>query len=159
MHTVVLVASRHRGWNKPADNISLITSLLSERSAYYGADLTVASIGCDHGFGKDVKDYCEEHGIKFVEYVVYFNGPRDKSEYEAAYKARHAALLDIGVEFHMLVSNNRRTTVEDLVERVQRSAHDYAIYDESNHVIESRCQDTVQAEYGAQETQAAEATV
>lgn len=136
MRTVVLVGSRHRGWSRDVNHIGLIETVLKPRQEYWQHELSVSSIGCDVGFGKAVKEYCEEFGIKFFEFVVYFNGPREKAEYTAAYSARHAALLDVGDEFHITVSNTRKSSVEDLVLRVQQSGKSYALYDEDNNVVE-----------------------
>jgi hypothetical protein len=136
MRTVVIVGSRHRGWTRQIDHISLIQAIIDPRKDYYREGLSVASIGCDIGFGKAVKEYCEENGIKFFEFVVYFNGPREKAEYTQAYQARHAALLDVGDEFHITVSKTRRSAVEDLVTRVQGSSKTYVLYDEDNTVLE-----------------------
>lgn len=110
--------------------------MLAERKVYYGDDLTVISISCDTSFGRDVKVYCEERGIKFIEFVVYFNGPREKDEYMAAYVARHASLLEIGDEFHIAVSQNRQALVEDLVQRVKSSQKPFALYSDKNEVID-----------------------
>lgn len=136
MRTVVVVGSRHRGWTRDVDHLALIEAIIGPRKEYYGTTLSVSSIGCDMGFGKVVKEYCEENGVKFFEFVVYFNGPREKEEYTAAYLARHAALLYVGDEFHITVSNTRRSAVEDLVTRVRESGKSYALYDEENKVVE-----------------------
>lgn len=136
MYIIAVVGSRHRGWTRAIDHDGLIGDILQPRKEFYGEGLTVASIGCDVGFGKSVKAYCEEHGIKFFEFVVYFNGPRPREEYTAAYVARHAALLDCAHEFHITVSSTRRANVEDLVERVRASGKPYALYNEENVVIE-----------------------
>ncbi len=136
MRTVVIVGSRHRGWTQQIDHTGLIQEIIDPRKAYYRDSLSVASIGCDIGFGKAIKEYCEENGVKFFEFVVYFNGPREKLEYKKAYQARHAALLDVGDEFHITVSKTRRSDVEDLVARVQMSGKTYVLYDEDNVVIE-----------------------
>jgi hypothetical protein len=93
-------------------------------------------MGCDLGFGRDVKVYCEEHGIKFAEFVVYFNGPREKDEYASYYNVRHAALVDIGDEFHIAVTQSRMSSVEDLASRVKSTGKPYCLYDEDNKVIE-----------------------
>jgi hypothetical protein len=136
---VVFVGPRHRGWAKNAsvDNSSTIDSVLAPRKEYYGNDLNVISISCDVGFGKDLKAYCEERGIKFLEFVVYFNGPRSKPEYAAAYNARHASLLEIGEEFHVITSRNRQSNVEDIIDRLRLTKKPYAIYNEETEVIES----------------------
>lgn len=138
MFTVVIVGPRHRGWSRSVNNGGLIRSVLLERKEYYGSDLNVASISCDVGFGADLKAYCEEAGVKMIEFVIYFNGPREKEEYSQAYLARHAALVEIGNEFHLAVSNSRRSTVEDLVSRVKASGKPYFIYDEDNVLMESK---------------------
>lgn len=136
MRTVVVVGSRHRGWTRDVDHQALIESIIGPRKEYYGNTLSVSSIGCDMGFGKAVKEYCEENGVKFFEFVVYFNGPRSKEEFRAAYLSRHAALLFVGDEFHITISGTRRSDVEDLVEQVRASGKSYALYDEENNVVE-----------------------
>lgn len=136
MRTVVVVGSRHRGWTRDVDHPALIEAIIAPRKEYYGSELSVSSIGCDMGFGKAVKEYCEENGVKFFEFVVYFNGPRSKEEFRAAYLSRHAALLFVGDEFHITISGTRKSDVEDLVERVRASGKSYALYDEENKVVE-----------------------
>ena len=141
MHTVVLVGARHRGWKRSVDNMAIIKGVLEERRKQLGEhahELNVASMSCDAGFGKDLRVYCEEEGVKFCEFVVYFNGPRDRAEYNRAYRARHAALVDIGDEFFIAVLNSRKSTVEDLVERVRDSGKTYVLYDDTNNIIEYR---------------------
>lgn len=134
--TVVIVGARHRGWSREVNHQALIESIIAPRKEFYGQTLSVSSIGCDVGFGKATKEYCEEQGVKFFEFVVYFNGPRSKEEYTYAYLARHAALMEVGDEFHITVSQTRQSTVEDLVERVRASGKLYVLYDELNNVLE-----------------------
>ena len=137
MHSVAIVGSRHRGWGKRAvDHTILIDSILQSRKEYYKDALNVSSLYCDRCFGKAVKDYCEEQGIKFFEFVVYFNGPREKHEYTAAYLGRHAALLEVCDEFHIAVSDTRSSTIEDLVQRVIASGKSYVLYNDNNEAIE-----------------------
>lgn len=140
MYVVAIVGSRHRGWTRGVDHQGLIEQVLSPRREYYGEQLNVVSIGCDVGFGKAVKEYCEETGIKFFEIVVYFNGPRSKDEYARAYNSRHAALIDCADEFHITVSSTRSTNVEDLIERVRSTSKPYAAYNEQNEVVEANCE-------------------
>lgn len=136
MRTVVVVGTRHRGWSREVDHNELIDAIIRPRKEYYGDALSITSIGCDMGFGKAVKEYCEENGVKFFEFVVYFNGPRSKEEFAAAYLSRHAALLFAGDEFHITVSATRRSAVEHLVEQVRASGKSYALYNEANNVVE-----------------------
>lgn len=137
----MFVGPRHRGWAKgvSVDNSALIDAVLRPRQEFYHEDLNVVSISCDVGFGKDLKIYCEEHGIKFLEFVVYFNGPRLRSEYSAAYSARHAALLEIGHEYHMVTTKNRQSNVEDIIERVKQRTPlaSYCVYGEQGEVLEA----------------------
>lgn len=137
MYVVAIVGSRHRGWTRGVDHQGLIEQILAPRIAYYGDQLNVVSIGCDVGFGKAVKEHCEETGIKFFEVVVYFNGPRSKEEYARAYNSRHAALIDCADEFHVTVSSTRSTNVEDLIDRIRTTSKPYAAYDENNVVLEA----------------------
>jgi hypothetical protein len=137
VRTIVFVGPRHRGWAKASvDNSSTIDTVLNPRKDYYKEDLNVVSISCDVGFGRDLKIYCEERGIKFLEFVVYFNGPRSKPEYSAAYHARHAALVEIGDEFHIITSKNRASNVEDIIERVKQLSKPYVVYNENGETIE-----------------------
>lgn len=139
MHTVVIVGARHRGWKRSVDNLAIIKGVIEGRQKQLGAhahELNVASMSCDAGFGKDLRIYCEEEGIKFCEFVVYFNGPRERDEYNRAYRARHAALVEIGDEFFIAVLNSRKSTVEDLVDRVRNSGKTYVLYDDGNNIIE-----------------------
>lgn len=153
MRVVVIAGTRHRGWSRVVDHGGLIASIIEPRKEYYKQELNVSSISCDVGFGKAVKEYCEENGIKFFEFVVYFNGPRERHEFTAAYMSRHAALVDVGDEFHVTVSQTRKSTIEDLVERVKRSGKTYALYNEQNEVVEYYDAEAQSNEQSSKETE------
>ena len=136
MWTVAVVGARHRGWSREVNHSDLISMIIQPRKEYYKEGLSISSIGCDVGFGKAVKEHCEENGIKFFEFVVYFNGPRQREEYAKAYIARHASLLEVADEFHITVTGTRHAIIEDLVERVRTSGKMYCLYNEQNEVIE-----------------------
>lgn len=138
MRTVVVIGSRHRSWKEKGSHEEFIGHLIQDRVKAHGGALTVTSLGCDMGFGKAVKVYCEEEGVKFFEFVVYFNGPRPRDEYADCYRARHAALLEIGSEYYMFTTTEGQTHLDDLLERVRSSGKPYYMFDKNYVLIEYR---------------------
>ncbi len=136
MKTAVIVGSRHRSWRETATHVEFIAHLIQDRLRAHGSQLTVTSLGCDMGFGKAVKVYCEEEGVKFFEFVVYFNGPRPKEEYATCYRARHASLTEIGHEYYMFTTHEGQTQLDDLLDRVREVGKPYYIFDKDYNLIE-----------------------
>lgn len=144
---VVIAGSRHRGWvegvpyieqtGKPEDG-EFLNALLDRLVAQYGENLAILSIGCDLGIGQQVRALCNDRKIHFVEITTKFSFSVPKPFYELIYLCRHAALLDVGEEFHIFVSRSRFSNIEDLVQRLQGSEASYAVYDEDNKLIEDR---------------------
>jgi len=139
---LVLVGNRHFGFNRaklPLCN-EIIKNILTDAVKRYGSDLNVVSISCDTAFGRCVRDYCFENGIRFCEFTVYFNGPRGRKEdYNAVYCARNSSLVDIGTEFHLVLGSRSRETGEvvvDLLNKVKVSVKPYVMYDETGTQIE-----------------------
>jgi hypothetical protein len=142
---IVIVGSRHRGWK---DNIPVrdqigsetdrefITGLLKQRHADIPDGILVLSIGCDAGFGYMVRDITTALGIPFVEYFSKFTGHIPKIQYEYIHLGRHAALADVGEEFHVFITRSRFSNIEDLVVRLQIAKADVDVYDEECNVIE-----------------------
>lgn len=135
MRCAVIVSSRHRGWHEDTHK-EWIARLITDRLEAYRGELTVTSIGCDTGFGKAVKTYCEEEGVKFFEFVVYFNGPRSRQEYAACYRARYASLLEVGHEYYFFTTKSGQTHLDELIERVRASGRPYYIFDKDYNLIE-----------------------
>ena len=140
---LVFIGNRHLGYNRKHAEFCaiMIDKIISSYVERYNSLLNISSISCDTAFGKGIRDYCEEHGIKFAEFVVYFNGPRDKTEYEKAYKARHAALVDMGEEF-VVVNSSRQMTLLDLMYRVRLSKKPYTFYNDKGTIVEQVCAST-----------------
>lgn len=136
MRTAVVIGSRHRSWKGKGAPDSFIGNLIQDRVKVHGGALTVTSLGCDMGFGKAVKVYCEEEGVKFFEFVVYFNGPRPRDEYASCYRARHAALLELGDEYYMFTTTEGQTHLDDLLDRVRASGKPYYMFDKDYNLIE-----------------------
>lgn len=134
----ILVGNRHLGSNPRSVAMcdTIVSSILTDLMTKHGVGLNVLSISCDTAFGKSVRVFCEENGIKFAEFVVYFNGPRERDEYDRTYKARHAALLDAGDVFHIVNNPKQVTTIRDLLERVKEANKPYYLYNEKGTVIE-----------------------
>jgi hypothetical protein len=133
MKIVAIVGSRHRVPKVASDNIALISQILLP---LISEPITVLSLGCDQGFGKDVKDFCNEQGISFAESIVWFNGPRSQAEFNHLFLSRNAAIAWAATEFHLVVSAKRNTHVEDLLARVKELGKPFTVYNEKNEIVE-----------------------
>jgi len=142
---LVIVGSRHRGWkdNTPVrdqtgseTDRTFIEELLRRRHAECPDGILVLSIGCDAGFGFMVRDIATALGIPFVEYFSKFTGHIPKIQYEFIHLGRHAALVDVGEEFHVFITQSRFSNIEDLVVRLALDKLDAKIYDEECNEID-----------------------
>jgi len=134
---ISIVGSRHRSPNNPSGNIDLINKIVQEvRLDPANDNFTIMSLGCDKGFGKDVKDYCNEQGIKFAEILIWFNGPRTKEEYNDLFLSRNSAIAQAGSMFYLAISSKRVTQVEDLLAKVKLLGKPFKVYDEVNQLVE-----------------------
>lgn len=143
---IVVVGSRHRGWKdgvpvsqqtgSPEDREVFQAALLSFR-ARFPLGFCIMTQGGNMGFGRMVKDTCEAWNIPCVEVLLQFNSYLPKSYYELHYLSRHAALLDLGQEFHIFVSKARVSNIEDLIGRLRQIQRlPYYVYDETNQIVE-----------------------
>lgn len=107
----------------------------------YPSGFCVLAMGCDCGFGRMVKEVCDESGVGMMEVLVQFNRHLPRAQYELLHLSRHAALVDMGQEFHLFVTRKRISHIEDLVVRLRRSPLPYFVYDEANALVESQCPD------------------
>lgn len=130
MHVVAVIGSRHIKVNR-----LWVATLIQDRVATYGSELTVTSLGCNWGFGRDVKDYCKETGVKFCEFLVYIGDTRPKEEYAKLQTARHAALMEVVDEFYIATPGTEHTA--DLVRRVTTSNKTYFIFDKDFYLTDS----------------------
>lgn len=150
MRRIVIVGSRHRGWQDglPAllqrgsqEDRETVDRMLAEFQRRYPLGFCVLSLGCDVGFGRMVKELCEARQVGMMETMVQFNPHLPKPFFELLHLSRHAALQDIGQEFHIFVTKARISNIEDLVGRLRNSQLPYYVYSETNEVVEQRCEE------------------
>lgn len=116
----------------------MVAAMLGTFRKRYPTGFCILTLGCDAGFGRMVKLECEAAQVGLMEAICQFNPHLPKPYFELLHLARHAALLDLGQEFHVFVTRHRTSNIEDLVGRlrlVQRLP--YFLYDENHDVIES----------------------
>ena len=144
MKTIVIVGWRSKGWRHPGSEdpcTGVVRYIIEDlQQSAMLEQVRVCSIGTDSGIGAVVKASCTTFGVPFFEYKVQFQGG-SQEEYLSGYVARHAALLEVGDEFHIFVSGSRKSIIENLVERVKRSDCSYRLYNERGEVIEERLVD------------------
>lgn len=140
MKRVVIVGSRHRGWknfNASVADARLVQKILFAAIEAYGVDgFYVLGLGADAGFGEMVKRECVTADVSYAEFVLRFHAGAAGRDLELLSMARHAALMEMGTEFHIFVSKSRATQIEDLVQRCEGDAGvAYALYDEEQKVF------------------------
>jgi len=145
MRRVVIVGARHRGWNSDRSyqtqeatehDTKIVSELLTKIAVAHG-DFVVLSLGCDIGFGRMILTSCEDRKIPFVEVRIKRTRKVPKDIYELLHIARHAALLELGEEFHLFIAGSRVSNLEDFVQRLQdgKGKQPYYVYDENGFVI------------------------
>lgn len=141
MYKVVIAGSRHRGWQEgiphnlqegSAADKELVRALLQRLQDAHGNQLLVLSVGCDTGFGRMVRNLAEEKQLSFAEVGMRINERVPREQYVLLWLARHAALVDIGQEYHIFVVDSRFSHIEDLVTRAEQSGCPTTIYSESD---------------------------
>jgi len=143
---VVIVGSRHRGWQdgvpamhqrgSPEDAAVIDQMLLSLQEKYLAGGFCILSMGCDIGFGRMVKECCEKRAVGLMEAMVQFNPHLPKHFFELLHLSRHAALIDVGQEFHIFVTKARISNIEDLVGKLHNCRLPYQVYGEANQIVE-----------------------
>jgi len=143
MKRVVIAGARHRGWNdakgygdqegSPEDHAFLKTILDDVR--FKNPEAYIITQGCDRGFGRLIKAVAVELGFGVAEVLFRFSDRVPRPEYELLYLTRHAALCDIGEEFHIFTTRSRIGQIEDLVSRLEGSSAPYAVYGWDNTII------------------------
>ena len=147
MRRIAIVGSRHRGWQEgiPAylqvgseRDSTFISVMLQEFRKRYPSGFCILTLGCDAGFGRMIKLQCEEAKVGLMETIVQFNPHLPKSYFELLHLARHAALIDLGHEFHIFVTKHRTSNIEDLVGRLRiLKSLPFFLYNEQHEVIET----------------------
>lgn len=140
MYKVVIAGSRHRGWQDGVPHnlqegsvadLELVSQLLNQLCAVHGDQLLVLSVGCDTGFGRMVRTRCEQMGLPFAEVGMRISEKVPREQYVLLWLARHAALVDLGQEYHIFVVDSRFSHIEDLVTRAEQSGLPCTIYTEA----------------------------
>jgi hypothetical protein len=145
MRRIVIVGARHRGWNAERSyqtqeatekDTTIVSELLTKSAVAYG-EFIVLSLGCDFGFGRMVLASCEDRKIPFVEVRIKRSRKVPKDIYELLHIARHAALLELGEEFHLFIAGSRISNVEDFVQRLEigKDTRPYYVYDEEGSTV------------------------
>ena len=132
---VVIVGDRLREGNQE-DDMELVNGLIDSLKKKY-ADFQVITASCDRGIGKYLRNRCgprvegERSGeVDFTEVVmkIYLRHP-SKQALNERWRARNAALVELGEEFHLCpMQYGRSTTTWDLIKRVRKAGLPYAVY-------------------------------
>lgn len=132
---ICIVGARKRSERQDEPLINKLVDGLIEKYP----KLKVISAGCDRGVGKIIKTKClplgEKHPkarFRFIEITVRIyllpGEELTKSEFAALFIARNATLDELGDEFHLLVENEPRGMMADLLQRVKRRGAPVAVY-------------------------------
>ncbi len=145
MQRIVIVGARHRGWNAERSyqtqeatehDTDAVAELLTKSAVEHG-EFIVLSLGCDIGFGRMVLASCEDRKIPFVEVRIKRSRKVPKDIYELLHIARHAALFELGEEFHLFIAGSRISNLEDFVQRLEigEDKRPYYVYDEQSRIV------------------------
>ena len=145
MRRIVIVGARHRGWNSDRSyqtqeateaDTKVVAELLMKSASDHG-EFIVLSLGCDIGFGRMILSSCEDRKIPFVEVRIKRSRKVPKDIYELLHIARHAALLELGEEFHLFIAGSRISNLEDFVQRLEdgKDKRPYYVYDEAGRIV------------------------
>lgn len=127
-------------------NVDLIAKIVEHLENKYGPrQYFIVTIGCDQGFGKDLKSYCIANNVRMAELTVMLRGatPEDpfgsSVDFARVFMARYAYLLELCHEFHIKLPE-AKGLINGLVDRVQDASEDkaYYIYDFENSMLEFR---------------------
>lgn len=119
------------------EDAELIDQMLVDLQARYPMGFCILSMGCDIGFGRMVKECCEKRSVGMMEAMVQFNSHLPKHHFELLHLSRHAALIDVGQEFHIFVTRARISNIEDLVGKLRYCRLPFKVYGELNQIVES----------------------
>lgn len=118
---VVIVGARERSMDdgRPfEEDKTLVEEIIRDRAKEYGRRLNVASIGCDKGIGKVVRDFCIANDIIFVEVRMKLEGKAGtipRSFFVHVFQARNPALVELGDEFYIFKGPNENGIVEGVI--------------------------------------------
>jgi hypothetical protein len=94
----------------------IIEELIKKLSAQYGRRLNVASVGCDKGIGRVVREFCMANGIVFVEIRMKLEGKDiPRTFFVHVFQARNPALVALGDEFYIFKGPNENGIVESII--------------------------------------------
>ena len=115
MFVVVVGAVERR---EEGDEELMVTILEDLRKKY--PSLVVISAACDKGIGNVIKTHCLEEKMRFRFMEVYTRifAELPKTKLAQVFIARNANLEELGDEFHIFATRDRRGSVEDLIQRV-----------------------------------------
>ena len=96
------------------------------------------TLGLSTALGAELQALCAELHVPSVEYLVRLH-KRDgwQGSVSTFYRARHAALLEVGTTFYIFGSRKRAADIEDLVVRLRTSKRHYVVYGLEADVVES----------------------
>ena len=121
---VVIVGAKNRDTQEDKDQV---LKLLDEAAKHYPNCVFVTML-THVGVGKFVKERCLEKGARngfryqLIECATrLFCQQFSKNELSAIYIARNATVHELGDVFYYFAAEDRRGTMEDLIERAERS--------------------------------------
>lgn len=138
-YRVVIAGARHMF---PQPDYRVVEALVLGRQTEL-KDLMVFSIGCDVGIGGMVKSCCLANKIPFAELSMHYSDQVTAAWREAGNLSRHSALISIGEEIHIFVSDNRMSDIEDLADLAQKSGIPTSIYGRYGKCIEKTDKETI----------------
>jgi hypothetical protein len=145
MKRVVIAAARHRGVG-PHDGEALLRDetiverIITEAVARYTqAGFFVLGLGADLGLNKAIAEVAGRCGISYVQILFSFCLRWPLLDQELLGMARHAALVELGTEFHLFVTRARASQIEDLLQRLEGiPSLPYTLYGEEGAIVANR---------------------
>lgn len=127
---VVVIGARERDCSADKENVPKLLDQLREKYPR----LVVVSTGCDKGVGLLVKSYClkpeNKNRIQFVEVSMRTYGELVRTQTAQLYLARNATLVELGEEFHIFDVAEKRSSVKDLIQRLQKTRLPFHLWDD-----------------------------
>jgi hypothetical protein len=136
MKKIVIVGARHLGWEDgieardqtgSPEAARIVQQILAGIWETHGPYAYVVSLSADLGFGRSVREATLRAGLGFAEVTIRTSDLVPKGERELLWLARHAALVEIGDEFHVFLSSGH-SQMSDLIARLGQSNKPWKSY-------------------------------
>ena len=127
-------------------NVSLFDSIIEHCEARYGNNsYYIVSLGCDRGFGKDVRVYCQNtkhHMVQIESHIITISDAQgyklrlgSAEDYAKIFAARYAALMEL-CQIFFVRTTSKRTVLDNLIHKLRNSDKPYYLYNEDNILVE-----------------------